>query len=134
MAGTARLPFSHAITAVLRGRRVLTKNGFNTGEGYERLEENSFVTGAQIYCSNELGIPDAVFLKHGLKPIPKGQRLHTGDGVVVLVFSNLDIRGRPAKEVQFAYIFGPLGAHGYKIRIYKSLATRYFVYAHQWIS
>jgi hypothetical protein len=52
----------------------------------------------------------------------------------VLSFSNRDIQGKPAEHLQFAYVFGPLGAHGYEIRIYKSLAIRYFVYAHQWIS
>ena len=125
---------SHAIKAVLRDQRVLTQKGFNTGMGYRHLEETSFVRGNQLYFANDLGIPDTVFLKHGLKPAPKDRKLHTGNGVVVIAFSNQDIQGKPAEQIQFAYVFGPLGAHGYEIRIYKSLATRYFVYAHQWIS
>jgi hypothetical protein len=125
---------SHAITAVLRDRRVLTEKGFSSGKGYRHLEETSFVRGGQLYFANGLGIPDTVFLKHGLKPVPKDRKFHAGDGVVVIAFSNRDIQGKPAKDIQFAYIFGLLGAHGYSIRIYKCLATRYFVYAYQWTS
>ncbi len=125
---------SHAITAVLRDRRVLTEKGFNTGRGYRHLEETSLVRGGQLYFRNGLGIPDTVFLKQGLKPAPKDRRLYPGDGVVVIAFSNRDIQGKPAEDVEFAYSFGLLGAHGYSIRIYKSLATRYFVYTYRWTS
>lgn len=126
---------SHAITAVLRDRRVLTEKGFNTGKGYYPLEEISFVKGGQLFFSNDLGIPDMVFLKHGLKPVPRDRKVHTGDGVVVMAFSNRDIVfGTPAQHIQFAYVFGPVGAHFYEIKIFKSLATRYFVYSHKGIS
>lgn len=125
---------SQAITAILQDRRLLTEKGFNTGKGYRHLEETSFVRGAQLYFSNDLGIPDTVFLKHGLKPVPTDRKLRTGDGVAVIAFSYRDIRGKLAHNVQFSYIFGPLGAHGYEIKIYKSLAARYFVYTHRWIS
>jgi hypothetical protein len=125
---------SHAITALLRNRRVLTERGFNSGRGYRQLEETSFVKDGQFYFLNDLGIPDTVFLKHGLKPVPNDRKFITGAGVVLVWFSNRDIQGKSVEHLQFAYHFGPMGAHGYVIRIYKSLATRYFVYAHQWIS
>jgi hypothetical protein len=125
---------SHAIKAVLGDRRVLTEKGFNTGAGYRHLEETHFVKNAQVFFSNDLGIPDTIFLKRGLRPVPTDRKTATGDGVVVVAFSNRDVHGRPADHVQFAYVFAPNGAHGYEIKIYKSLATRYFVYAHQWIS
>jgi hypothetical protein len=125
---------SHAITAVTRDQRVLMEKGFDSGKGYRHLDEISLAQGTQLYFSNDLGISDAVFLRHGLKPVPKDRKIRVGDGVVVISFSSRDIQGNPAKTVQFAYVFGFLGAHGYEIKIYKCLATRYFVYAHAWIS
>src|SRR5690242_14556415 len=65
---------SHAINAVLRDRRVLTQNGFNTGKGYRHLEDASLLKPKQVYFANDAGIPDIIFLKHGLKPVPKDQK------------------------------------------------------------
>jgi hypothetical protein len=125
---------SHAVKALIGNRRVLTHNGFDTGKGYRRLEDASLVSGKKPYFANDLGIPDTVFLKRGLKPAPRYWRLHREEGVAVIAFSNRDIPGNATQHVQFAYILGPLGAQGYEIRIYKSLLIRYFVYAHRWVS
>lgn len=125
---------SHAITALLRDRRVLTGKGFYTARGYRHLEETSVVNGKQLYFSNDLGIPDTVFLKQGLKPIPQDRKLDVDKGDLIVSFSSRDIEGKPAANVQFSYVFGSLGAQGYEIRIHKSLLMRYFVYVHLWVS
>src|SRR5437016_2633210 len=78
---------SHAISAVVRNRRVLTEKGFDTGMGYRHLEETSAVKGKQLYFANDLGISDTVFLNQGLKPLPKDRKVRAGDGAVMISFS-----------------------------------------------
>src|SRR6266704_663988 len=60
-------------------------------QGYNHLKEVALAKGEQMYFSNDLGIPDTIFLKHGLKPPPKQGKLETGNGVVVFAFSYRDI-------------------------------------------
>jgi hypothetical protein len=119
---------SHAITALINDRRVIT------GKGYRHLEETAFMRKKkQIYFRNDLGIPDTVFLKCGFKPAPEGRRVDYEDSGVI-VFSTRDIRGQPTGNIQFAYGFGHLGGHGYEMRVHKSILMRYFSYVHQWTS
>jgi hypothetical protein len=119
---------SHAIAALINNQRVITD------KGYCRLEEATFMRKkTQIYFRNDLGISDSVFLKHGLKPAPEGGKVNLEDSGVI-VFSTRDIHGKPVGNIQFAYVFGSMGAHGYEIRIRKSILMRYFSYTHQWIS
>jgi len=53
---------------------------------------------------------------------------------VIVSFSMRDVEGKLTDYIQFSYVFGSLGAHGYEIRIHKSLLMRYFVYMHCWVS
>ncbi len=119
----------HAIETLFQNRRVLTD------KGYTHLYDATFVKDkSRVYFRSDLGIPDAVFLEHGLKPIPHDRKLDVDSGDVIVGFSSRDIEGKPAANVQFSYVFGSLGAQGYEIRIHKSLLMRYFVYIHQWVS
>jgi hypothetical protein len=120
---------SHALTTLLQNRRVLSD------EGYAHLVDTEFVKDkSRVYFQNELGIPDTVFLQHGLKPIPQDRKLNVGSGDVIVTFSNRDFRGQPSSNIQFLYKFGSLGAQGYEIKIHKCLLMRYFVYIHKWVS
>ena len=120
---------SHAISTLFHNDRVLTD------EGYSHLYDTSFVKDkSRIYFRNDLGIPDRVFLEHSLKPIPQDRKLNVDNGDVIVSFSNRDTEGKPGANIQFSYVFGSLGAHGYEIRIHKSLLMRYFVYVHAWVS
>jgi len=128
-AGDRENAVSHAIAAVMRNRRVITD------KGYDHLEDTSFVKDkSRVYFRNDLGIPDTMFLEHGLKPIPQDRKLYVDKGDVIISFSNRDIEGKPAANIQFSYVFGSLGAQGYEIKIHKSLLMRYFVYVHRWVS
>jgi hypothetical protein len=89
---------------------------------------------SRVYFRNDLGIPDTLFLEHGLKPIPQDRKLDVDKGDVIVTFSSRDIEGKPAANIQFSYVFGSLGAQGYEIRIHKSLLMRYYVYVHRWVS
>lgn len=120
---------SHALATLFQDRRVLTK------KGYSRLYDTGFVKDKnRVYFRNDLGIPDSVFLEHGLKPIPMDRKLDVDNGDVTVSFSSRDVEGKPAANIQFSYVFGSLGAQGYEIRIHKSLLRRYFIYIHRWVS
>ncbi|HTI72950.1 MAG TPA: hypothetical protein VMF06_23455 [Candidatus Limnocylindria bacterium] len=120
---------AHALDALLEDRGILTS------KGYVHLLDTGFVKGKdRIYFENNLGIPDTVFLKHGLKPIPKDRRLNVDQGDVVVGFSEGGAAGTPAATIEFSYVFGSLGAQGYEIRVYKSLFKLYCVYIHRWVS
>ncbi|MCY3022265.1 MAG: hypothetical protein NTW87_24910 [Planctomycetota bacterium] len=88
----------------------------------------------RLYFENGLGIPDRVFLAHGLKPIPTDRKLNVDAGDVIVSFSYRDTEGTRRDNIQFSYIFGSLGAQGYELRICKSLLRRYIVYIHRWVS
>jgi hypothetical protein len=120
---------SHALETLYQNRRVLTD------QGYSHLYDTSFVKDkSRVYFRNDLGIPDTVFLEHGLKPIPQDRKLDVDQGDVIVSFSMRDVEGKLTDYIQFSYVFGSLGAHGYEIRIHKSLLMRYFVYMHCWVS
>jgi hypothetical protein len=121
---------SHALETLFQNRRVLTDKGYSHLYDTEFMKDKS-----RVYFRNDLGIPDTVFLEHGLKPIPKDRKLDVDNGDLIVSFSSRDIEGKPAANIQFAYVFGNMGAHGYEIRIHKSLLRRqYFVYIHRWVS
>lgn len=120
---------SHAIETLFHNRRVFTD------KSYTHLYDTTFVKDkSRVYFQSDLGIPDPVFLKHGLKPIPQDRKLDVDNGDVIVSFSSRDIEGKPSGNIQFSYVFGSLGAQGYEIRIHKSLLMRYFVYIHRWVS
>jgi hypothetical protein len=120
---------SRALYALEGNKRVLTD------KGYACLLDTYFVKNTgRVYFGNHLGIPDTVFLKHGLKPIPQDRKLNVDKGDVVISFSSQGEGGKPTGSIQFSYVFGSLGAQGYEIRIYKSLLIRYFVFTHTWVS
>ena len=89
---------------------------------------------SHFYFENKLGIPDTVFLAHGLKAIPQDRKLDVDKNDMIVSFSTRDIEGKLASNIQFSYVFGSLGAQGYEIRIHKSLLIRYFIYVHRWES
>jgi len=123
-----RIAVSKSLEALLKDKRVLT------GKGFIRLYDSSFVENdGRLYFNNGLGIPDSVFIEHGLKPIPKDRKLDVDNGDVIISFSFKD-DGKGTDNIQFSYIFGSLGAQGYEIRIYRSLLCRYIVYLHRWVS
>jgi hypothetical protein len=120
---------SHAIETLFHNRLVFTD------EGYTHLRDTTFVKNkSRVYFQSNLGVPDAVFLKHGLKPVPQDRELDVDNGDVVVAFSDRDVEGKPSANIQFSYVFGSLGAQGYEIRIHKSLLMRYFIYVHRWVS
>jgi hypothetical protein len=120
---------SHAIETLFHNRRVFTD------KGYARLDDAISVKDkSRVYYQNDLGISEAVFIEHGLKPIPQDRKLDVGSGDVIVSFSNRDISGKPSANIQFSYVFGEVGAQGYEIKIHKSFLMRYFVYIHRWVS
>lgn len=51
-----------------------------TGKGYARLYDMEFVKGkTRVYFRNNLGIPDTVFLEHGLQPAPQDRKFRGED-------------------------------------------------------
>jgi hypothetical protein len=120
---------SHAIATLFQNHRVLTENG------YAHLEDTGFIRDkSRVYFQNDIGIPDTVFLKLGLKAIPQDRKLNVDAGDIIVSFSNHDIEGKLTANMNFSYVFGSLGAQGYEIRIHKSLLLRYFIYVHAWVS
>ena len=114
---------------LFRNCRVLTD------KGYSHLYDTGFVKDkSRVYFQNDLGISDTVFMEQGLKPIPQDRKLDADKGDVIVSFSSRDIEGKPTANIQFSYVFGSLGAHGYEIKIHKSLLMRYFIYIHRWVS
>jgi hypothetical protein len=114
---------AHTLLAVLREQAV------RTNKGYQPLEGAALVWGQQLFFQNELGIPDAVFLKYGLKPAPKAGEFRLTAGDAVICFSYYDLRGSPAKDLELMFISSTLDIHAYAVRIRKSLLTRRFTYS-----
>jgi hypothetical protein len=123
------LAVSQTLDALLENRLVLTT------KGYARLYDTAFIKDKQrVFFGNGLGIADTVFLQHGLKPVPKDRKLDVDSGDVIVSFGTIDLAGKQSRNVQFSYVFGSFGAHGYEIKIYKTLFQRRFLYVHQWVS
>ena len=114
------------MAALVHDQRVLTN------KGYCHLYDCGFLKDkGRLYFENDLGIPDSVFLKHNLKPIPVGRELNIGKGDVIISFSCRDIERKPTDSIQFCYRFGSTGAQMYELTVYKSLLMRYFIYIHR---
>ena len=81
---------SDALTAVIQDHRVLTDSG------YGRLVDCNWIGDeGRIYFHNSIAVPDSVFLKHGLKPIPEDYEPYVNDGDVVIWFAYQDAEGNP---------------------------------------
>jgi hypothetical protein len=123
--------------AVIEALDALLKDGLvETPSAREKLQETSFVTEdrTRIYFVNMIDVPDSIFLNAGLKPVPSGSKVDIDNGDKLVEFSYQDVRGNLTTNMQFSYIFGNLGAHGYEISIRKCLRTRQIVFIHTWIS
>jgi hypothetical protein len=124
---------SDKVRAVVHALRALQgKTRVITDKGYDYLIDNDFVKDfGRTYYTNDLGIPDTVFQSFNLKPIPRDRKLNVDAGDIIVAFSSRDMMtGKQRDNVQFAYVFGSLGAEYYEIRIYRSLLLRYFVFKH----
>lgn len=120
---------SHALTALLQDQKAWTSDGYTT------LPDSGFVkVDGRLYFENDTNVPEQLFLKHSLNPIPKDLELDVNDGDVIVLFSFTDDQGRRTERLQFSYIYGSLGAQGFEIRIYKSALLRFVYYSHQWVS
>jgi len=113
---------SYAMHALFQGRRVLTDRGLSI-LGPRFIKDSS-----RVYFTNRLGISDAVFLRQGLKPIPSDRNLNVDNGDVIISFSNEDALGNPCHNIQFACIFGSMGAEFWEIRIYRSLLLKHYFF------
>ncbi len=114
--------------------RSLLNNGLviNDSSGIGQLYDCRFISeDNQLYFRNELGIPDDVFLRHGLRRVPADFEPDFEAGDVILRFS-ADPDDRSG--IGFSYVFGSLAAQGYSISIHQSLLTRYLLYSHRWTS
>jgi hypothetical protein len=121
------LAISNSISALLENRAVLSDWRI-----IHLADTGSFKDRSRIYFQNELGIPDDLFLRLGLKPVPHDRKLDVAGGDVVLLFSYRNASGGKSKNIKLAYVTGHFGAKGYEIRIRRSLLKRYFVYLWQW--
>ena len=125
---------SHALKSLLSERRAWTRDHWH-GIGWRPLPDAGAVKNdGRLYFLNELGIPDDVFLRWGLKPIPEGKKLDVDGGDFLVRFSYRDIEGNPTGRIQFSYHFGTVGAQGYEIKFARSLLFRYVFYDHRWVS
>ena len=123
---------SQAIDDLCDGRRVWQKNKWIS---LKSLSSPLNATQKErLYFRNNLGISDEIFLKKGLKPIPKDRQLNVDDGDSILSFSRQGLSGKPIDGISFSYVYGTLGARGYVIRIRRSLFLRHLVYTLQWMS
>jgi hypothetical protein len=135
-AGLVPLPcqmdWSDKVQAVSLALKALQgKRGVITDKGYHHLIDNEAVKDfSRVYYTNDLGIPDTVFLSFNLRPIPRDRRVNFDNGDIIVSFSTRDMEGEQTDRVQFAYVFGGLGAEFYEIRMYRSLFLRYFVFKH----
>lgn len=115
----------HAINTVVHNKPAWTDRG------REPLIDSNFVKKeSRLYFVNNLGIPDDVFLAHGMKPPPSRDASDYGSGNVLVVFSVSDDKD----TLRFAFIFGPLGAQGYSARVFRSIFFTHFVFKHEWVS
>lgn len=107
-----------------------------TSDGPRPLQELNFVhlSPGHAYFVNQAGVSDDVFLRYGFKPVPKGVKPDVDHGDVVVYASLLDHRGEATRYLQFSYVFGSLGAHGYEIQVRRNLWHRTIVLASSWVS
>lgn len=123
---------SQAIDDLCDGRRVWQKNKWIS---LKSLSSPLNATQKErLYFRHNLGISDEIFLKKGLKPIPKDQRLVFNDGGATISFSREGRNGKPIDGIRFSYVYDAIGGQGYIIRIRRSLFRRHLVYTREWIS
>ena len=118
-----------ALDALLSGTLV------DTPDGRAPLRERDFALGnlEQLYYRNSAHVPNSLFESRGFKPfVSDAQGIFEQDGAII--GAGYTHGGEKYWHLQFDYVFGNLGAHGYEIRIYKSLLQRRIVFVHAWIS
>lgn len=124
----------HALRGLVEDRRVWMSSNWD-GFGWRRFYDASLVeNNGRLYFRNELGISDKILTEMGWKPVPSDGKVDVDGGDVLISFSYRDIGGEDHEAVQFYYVFGSLGAHGYEIRVYRSLLMRHVFYQHRWVS
>ena len=123
---------AEALAALLYNQPVDTPDERGTLSETEPLTQKL----GQIYFINEVGVPDALFLGAGLKPLPKDRRLDIdgGDALVRFAFSEVVEGGRRTWFMRFSYVFGSEGGIGYQIRIYRSPWVRRTAFVFEWIA
>jgi hypothetical protein len=119
-----------ALEALINGSTV------NGPDGQRELSERRLFLGhtKRMYFRNDTGVPDRVFLNYGLKPVPPNTRLDLDGGDVVVNASYTGTDSEGTWHLQFSYVFGSEGGHGYEIRIYKNALSKSIVFVPTWIS
>jgi hypothetical protein len=118
-----------ALDALLSGASV------DSPEGRVPLRERDFAirNPQHLYYDNSARVSNALFETRGFKSLSTdSERVFEEDGAIIS--AGFTHHGQKLRHLQFEYVFGNLGAHGYEIRIYKSLLQRRIVFVHAWIS
>jgi len=110
----------HALQTLLSNGRVLTEDGY-----VRLLDQDITGSGKQVLVLNEIGISDDVFRRYGCK---KYRETEMRDSDTLLAFYiEKDAEGNDAKNISVA-AFSLDFNRAWEIRVFRSLATRYYVY------
>ena len=116
---------AQAVNTVVHNKRAWTDRGREP-----LIDSNKVRQESRLYFVNNLGIPDDLFLAQGMKPSPSWNALDYEAGDVIVVFGVSDNK----EKLGFSFTFGPVGAQGYRVRVFRSLFFSHFVYEHVWTS